>query len=72
MGLAERCLDPAAADRLDRLTARGDEPEDGSPGADGYWSEAFQRLVGTLRLRATMLAELAPQAAQSAATEAES
>ncbi|MEU6116017.1 DUF5691 domain-containing protein [Streptomyces sp. NPDC047117] len=61
MGLAERCLDPAAADRLDKLTARGDEPEDGSPGADGYWSEAFQRLVGTLRLRATMHAELAGQ-----------
>ncbi|MFC6062683.1 DUF5691 domain-containing protein [Streptomyces ochraceiscleroticus] len=58
MGLAERCLDPAAADRLDMLTAQGGEPEDGSPGADGYWSEAFQRLVGTLRLRATMHAEL--------------
>ncbi|WP_223734614.1 DUF5691 domain-containing protein, partial [Streptomyces purpurogeneiscleroticus] len=58
MGLAERCLDPAAADRLDMLTAQGGEPEDGSPGADGYWSEAFQRLVGTLRLRATMHSEL--------------
>ncbi|KOT58181.1 MULTISPECIES: DUF5691 domain-containing protein [Streptomyces] len=60
MGLAERCLDPAAADRLDMLTAIPDEPADGSPGAVGYWSEAFQRLVGTLRLRATMRAELAP------------
>ncbi|KAA6214461.1 hypothetical protein CP973_35805 [Streptomyces albofaciens JCM 4342] len=60
MGLAERCLDPAAADRLDMLTATPDEPADGSPGAVGYWSEAFQRLVGTLRLRATMRAELAP------------
>ncbi|MER7026619.1 MULTISPECIES: DUF5691 domain-containing protein [Streptomyces] len=58
MGLAERCLDPAAADRLDMLTAVTDEPEGASPGAGGYWSEAFQRLVGTLRLRATMLAEL--------------
>ncbi|MEU2792808.1 DUF5691 domain-containing protein [Streptomyces sp. NPDC007100] len=60
MGLAERCLDPDAADRLDMLTATPDEPADGSPGAVGYWSEAFQRLVGTLRLRATMRAELAP------------
>jgi hypothetical protein len=58
MGLAERCLDPATAARLDGLTAIPDEPEDASPGAVGYWSEAFQRLVGTLRLRATMRAEL--------------
>ncbi|MFF4951651.1 DUF5691 domain-containing protein [Streptomyces chattanoogensis] len=58
MGLAERCLDPAAADRLDMLTAVTDEPEGASPGSGGYWSEAFQRLVGTLRLRATMHAEL--------------
>ncbi|GAB2623109.1 hypothetical protein GCM10027168_63850 [Streptomyces capparidis] len=57
MGLAERCLDPAHADRVDLLTAI---PEtDGSPGAGGYWSEAFQRLAATLRLRAAMLAELA-------------
>ncbi|WP_241720910.1 DUF5691 domain-containing protein [Streptomyces lydicus] len=60
MGLAERCLDPAAADRLALLTAVTDEPEGASPGSGGYWSEAFQRLVGTLRLRATMHAELAP------------
>ncbi|MFH8347886.1 DUF5691 domain-containing protein [Streptomyces sp. NPDC018045] len=60
MGLAERCLDPDAADRLAMLTATTDEPVDGSPGAVGYWSEAFQRLVSTLRLRATMRAELAP------------
>ncbi|WP_438486356.1 DUF5691 domain-containing protein [Streptomyces sp. S186] len=59
MGLAERCLDPAAADRLEMLTAVTDEPEGASPGSVGYWSEAFQRLVGTLRLRATMHAELA-------------
>ncbi|KUJ66976.1 hypothetical protein ACZ90_31645 [Streptomyces albus subsp. albus] len=58
MGLAERCLDPAQADRLEVLTAISDEPEDGSPGAVGYWSESFQRLVGTLRLRATMRDEL--------------
>ncbi|MFI7101135.1 DUF5691 domain-containing protein [Streptomyces sp. NPDC050161] len=62
MGLAERCLDPAAADRLDMLTAVTDEPEGASPGSVGYWSEAFQRLVGTLRLRATMHAELAAPA----------
>nr|WP_246494421.1 DUF5691 domain-containing protein [Streptomyces zagrosensis] len=59
MGLAERCLDPALADRLEILTALAEEPRDGAPGATGYWSEAFQRLVGTLRLRATIQAELA-------------
>lgn len=58
MGLAERCLDPAEAARLEILTATPDEPEDASPGAGGYWSEAFQRLVSTLRLRAAMHAEL--------------
>ncbi|PVE11053.1 DUF5691 domain-containing protein, partial [Streptomyces scopuliridis] len=58
MGLAERCLDPAEASRLELLTAAQDEPEDASPGAGGYWSEAFRRLVSTLRLRASMLAEL--------------
>ncbi|CAL9504014.1 hypothetical protein SUDANB106_03522 [Streptomyces sp. enrichment culture] len=60
LGLAERCLDPGGADRLAPLAAVPDEPEDGSPGAGGYWAEAFQRLVATLRLRATMLAELEP------------
>lgn len=59
MGLAERCLDPAEADRLAPLAARPDEPEDAAPGAGGYWSEAFQRLVTTLSLRREMLAELA-------------
>ncbi|MGW2325380.1 DUF5691 domain-containing protein [Streptomyces sp. NPDC001700] len=59
MGLAERCLDPAQADRLEMLTALPDEPEGAAPGAGGYWSEAFQRLVGTLRLRGAMRAELA-------------
>ncbi|MBC9717246.1 hypothetical protein H9Y04_32440 [Streptomyces sp. TRM66268-LWL] len=59
MGLAERCLDPAAAARLESLTATPDEREDGAPGAGGYWAEAFQRLVGTLRLRAVMREELA-------------
>lgn len=58
MGLAERCLDPSQADRLEVLTAARDDPADGSPGAAGYWTEAFQRLVGTLRLRAAMLDEL--------------
>ncbi|MFC7990237.1 DUF5691 domain-containing protein [Streptomyces pilosus] len=62
MGLAERCLDPSEAGRLDALLAVPDEPEDASPGAGGYWSEAFQRLVTTLRLRAAMLAELSPPA----------
>ncbi|MET8951546.1 DUF5691 domain-containing protein [Streptomyces sp. NPDC004393] len=58
MGLAERCLDPAEAGRLAALTAIPDEPEDASPGAVGYWTEAFQRLTTTLRLRATMRGEL--------------
>ncbi|MEU8531109.1 DUF5691 domain-containing protein [Streptomyces sp. NPDC048629] len=59
MGLAERCLDPAAAPQLEALTTLATESEDASPGAAGYWSEAFQRLVSTLRLRAAMHAELA-------------
>ncbi|MFE6828163.1 DUF5691 domain-containing protein [Streptomyces sp. NPDC057690] len=58
MGLAERCLDPEEATRLDALLAVPDEPEDASPGAGGYWAEAFQRLGRTLRLRAVMAAEL--------------
>ncbi|MFI1725773.1 DUF5691 domain-containing protein [Streptomyces sp. NPDC020489] len=58
MGLAERCLDPSEAGRLDGLLAVPDEPEDASPGAGGYWAEAFQRLVTTLRLRAAMIEEL--------------
>ncbi|WP_405821249.1 DUF5691 domain-containing protein [Streptomyces sp. NBC_01390] len=60
MGLAERCLDPSEAGRLDGLLAIPDEGEDASPGAGSYWAEAFQRLVGTLRLRAAMAEELAP------------
>ncbi|WP_328512270.1 DUF5691 domain-containing protein [Streptomyces sp. NBC_00376] len=60
MGLAERCLNPAEADRLEVLTTTPDEPENASPGANGYWSEAFQRLVSTLRLRAAMDSELTP------------
>ncbi|MFI1357033.1 DUF5691 domain-containing protein [Streptomyces sp. NPDC020898] len=58
MGLAERCLDPSEASRLDGLLAIPDEGEDASPGAGSYWAEAFQRLVGTLRLRAAMAEEL--------------
>ncbi|MEU6770973.1 DUF5691 domain-containing protein [Streptomyces sp. NPDC046759] len=60
MGLAERCLDPAEATRLEALLAIPDEHEDAAPGAGGYWAEAFQRLVTTLRLRAAMAGELAP------------
>ncbi|MFJ8072628.1 DUF5691 domain-containing protein [Streptomyces sp. NPDC096176] len=60
MGLTERCLAPDEADRLEVLTATPDEQENASPGAGGYWSEAFQRLVSTLRLRATIRAELTP------------
>ncbi|MGW3137849.1 DUF5691 domain-containing protein [Streptomyces sp. NPDC001139] len=58
MGLAERCLDPAEASRLDGLLAAPAETEDSSPGAGGYWAEAFQRLGTTLRLRAAMAQEL--------------
>ncbi|MEW1997224.1 DUF5691 domain-containing protein [Streptomyces coelicoflavus] len=58
MGLAERCLDPSEAGRLDGLLAIPDESADASPGAGGYWAEAFQRLVTTLRLRAAMAEEL--------------
>ncbi|MFE0802879.1 DUF5691 domain-containing protein [Streptomyces sp. NPDC058812] len=58
MGLAERCLDPSEEGRLDGLLAIPDEPEDASPGAGGYWAEAFQRLVRTLRLRAAMAEEM--------------
>ncbi|MER6275739.1 DUF5691 domain-containing protein [Streptomyces sp900105245] len=58
MGLAERCLDPAEALRLEALLAVPDEREDAAPGAGGYWAEAFQRLVTTLRLRAEMAGEL--------------
>ncbi|MFD9969344.1 DUF5691 domain-containing protein [Streptomyces sp. NPDC059017] len=58
MGLAERCLDPVEARRLELLTAVPDEPEGASPGAGSYWSEAFRRLVATLRLRAEMHTEL--------------
>ncbi|WP_330283208.1 DUF5691 domain-containing protein [Streptomyces sp. NBC_00588] len=61
MGLAERCLDPAEAGRLNGLLAIPDESEDASPGAGGYWAEAFQRLVTTLRLRRTMAEELEPE-----------
>ncbi|WP_327343905.1 DUF5691 domain-containing protein [Streptomyces europaeiscabiei] len=63
MGLAERCLDPAEAVRLQPLTATPEDAEDSAPGAGGYWAEAFQRLATTLRLRATMWAELAPPGA---------
>ncbi|MGW2828680.1 DUF5691 domain-containing protein [Streptomyces sp. NPDC001286] len=58
MGLAERCLDPSEAGRLDGLLAVPAETEDSSPGAGGYWAEAFQRLGTTLRLRAAMAEEL--------------
>ncbi|MFD6285776.1 DUF5691 domain-containing protein [Streptomyces sp. NPDC060205] len=58
MGLAERCLDPAEAVRLEALTAVPDESENAAPGAGGYWAESFQRLVTTLRLRAAIQTEL--------------
>lgn len=60
MGLAERCLAPSEAVRLEGLTGVPEEPENAAPGAGTYWAEAFQRLVTTLRLRATMAKELTP------------
>ncbi|GGS65043.1 DUF5691 domain-containing protein [Streptomyces cinerochromogenes] len=70
MGLAERCLDPADAVRLEALLAIPDEREDAAPGAGGYWAEAFQRLVTTLRLRAAMTRELAASAPPAEQAEA--
>lgn len=67
MGLAERCLSPAAAGRLASPAAAVREAEDASPGAGAYWSEAFQRLVATLDLRARMRAELDGAPARPAA-----
>ncbi|MET7680143.1 DUF5691 domain-containing protein [Streptomyces sp. NPDC005423] len=67
MGLAERCLDPVEASRFDALLAVPAEGEDAAPGAGGYWAEAFQRLVTTLRLRAAMAAELEAEATGSRA-----
>ncbi|MCZ7417093.1 DUF5691 domain-containing protein [Streptomyces sp. WMMC897] len=58
MGLAERCLDPAQADRIAPLAALPKESGAEAPGAGGYWAEAFQRLVSTLTVRAAMHAEL--------------
>ncbi|MHA6760516.1 DUF5691 domain-containing protein [Streptacidiphilus sp. PAMC 29251] len=49
LGVAERALAPSAAAELDALA------ED----AGSAWAEMFTRLAATLRLRATMLAELA-------------
>ncbi|MHA7957511.1 DUF5691 domain-containing protein [Streptomyces sp. L500] len=61
MGMAERCLDPDQADLLEALTVLPAGPGDDGAGhgAAGYWAEAYQRLIGTLRLRATMRRELA-------------
>ncbi|MFF3521851.1 DUF5691 domain-containing protein [Streptomyces albidoflavus] len=59
MGLAERCLDPAEAPRLDTLTQP--DPPVADPPANSttaYWTDAFARLTGTLRLREAMHAEL--------------
>lgn len=67
MGLAERCLSPAAAGRLAAAAAAVPEAEEASPGAGAYWSEAFQRLVATLDLRARMRAELDGAPARPAA-----
>ncbi|GAA2249470.1 DUF5691 domain-containing protein [Streptomyces amakusaensis] len=67
MGLAERCLDPSEAGRLTLLTGAADETGSSPSGAGGYWSEAFQRLASTLRLRAAMHRELTSPPAERAA-----
>ncbi len=66
MGLAERCLEPSEAGRLEPFTTPG-TPEEATPGAAGYWTEAFRRLVATLRMRAVMHAELAGVSAEAPA-----
>jgi len=58
MGLAERCLSPEEATRLDALLSIPEESENTAPGAGSYWAEAFQRLAATLRLRGEMRREL--------------
>ncbi|MFC1417084.1 DUF5691 domain-containing protein [Streptacidiphilus cavernicola] len=50
LGVAERALAPEAAEALDALAER----------TGSAWAEVFNRLAATLRLRAAMLAELAP------------
>ena len=50
LGVAERALAPETAAALDAL----------AEGTGSAWAEMFTRLAATLRLRATMLAELAP------------
>ncbi len=57
LGVAERALAPEAAEVLDAL----------AEGAGSAWAEMFTRLAATLRLRATMLAELAPGTEPAAA-----
>lgn len=61
IGLAERCLDPELAPWVDALATPAKAAH--AAGARSHWSEAFQRLINTLRLRATMLAELAADGA---------
>ena len=58
LGLAERSLDPGLAEQFVPLATRRGEAEDGAPGAAAYWSDAFDRLVLTLRIRSSMRAEL--------------
>ncbi|MCX4748560.1 DUF5691 domain-containing protein [Kitasatospora sp. NBC_01287] len=53
LGLTERSLAPATAPAVEALAA------DATP--DTAWAETFGRLAGTLRFRAAMLAELAPE-----------
>lgn len=58
LGLAERCLEPEQTERLVPLAAGAAERDDGAPGSGRYWSDAFERLLVTVRIRAKMRAEL--------------
>ncbi|GHF67817.1 DUF5691 domain-containing protein [Streptomyces thermodiastaticus] len=59
MGLADRCLDPAEADRLEKLVAVREVAQDAaSARVEEHWAGEFQRLVTTLRVRSAMAEEL--------------
>jgi hypothetical protein len=60
LSLAACALDPAEADRLLPLAVTPAPSELRGTGRALYWAQAFQRLTTALRLRATMMAELAP------------
>lgn len=56
--LAERCLEPEQTDQLVPLAAGAAERDRGAPGSGVRWSDGFERLLVTVRIRAKMRAEL--------------